>query len=75
MRSQCDPNVRAWAESTIGNRHRISVLSLGEIRKGIEILRRKAPEQCPAFERWLATFDQEYGRRDIIPITDKGRPR
>lgn len=67
---RCDPNVKAWAESTIGKRHCISVLSLGEIRKGIELLRRKAPDQCAAFERWLATLEQEYGKRDIIPITD-----
>ena len=66
---RCDPNVFKWAQSTQNDRHCISVLSLGEIRKGIEILRRKSPQQCPAFENWLFTLQTEY-EADILPITD-----
>ncbi len=62
------PGVRAWAASTVGERHCLSVLSLGEIRKGIEILRRKAPDQCAAFERWLARLESDY-EHDIFPIS------
>lgn len=65
---RCDPKVRAWAASTLGERHCVSVLSLGEIRKGIEILRRKAPDQCPVFERWLARLELDY-ERDLLPIS------
>jgi predicted nucleic acid-binding protein len=61
------PGVRAWAASTAGERHFISVLSLGEIRKGIEILRRKSPDQCAAFERWIARLKQDY-EQDILPV-------
>ena len=61
------PGVRAWAASTAGERHFISVLSLGEIRKGIEILRRKSPDQCAAFERWIARLVQDYDQ-DILPV-------
>jgi len=68
--SRCDAKVKAWALSTVGERHCISVLSLGEIRKGIEILRRKAPDQCASFERWLALLDRDYGDKDIIPIAE-----
>lgn len=67
--SRCDERVRAWAVSVQSERHCISVLSLGEIRKGIEILRRKAPDQCPAFERWLCTIQVEYAG-DILPVTE-----
>ncbi len=56
----CDPKVRAWALSTTHAQHWISVLSLGEIRKGIELLRKKSPAQCPAFERWIATVEANY---------------
>lgn len=65
----CDSRVRQWARSTIGERHCISVLSLGEIRKGIEVLRRRSPDQCPAFERWLARLQVDYDE-DIFPITE-----
>jgi len=65
---RCDEGVRKWAASTRGERHCISVLSLGEIRKGIEILRRKAPDQCPTFERWLSRLETDY-ERDLLPLT------
>jgi len=42
---------------------------LGEIRKGIEILRRKAPDQCPVFEQWLSMIQAEYSR-EILPVTE-----
>lgn len=67
--TSCHPAVRAWAESTADQSHFISVLSLGEIRKGIEILRRKSPEQCPAFEAWLARLCAAY-ENSILPVTD-----
>ena len=66
---RCDPKVAEWAQSTAADRHCISVLSLGEIRKGIENLRRKSPQQCPAFENWLLTLQTEY-EADILAITD-----
>ncbi len=65
---RCHPRVRSWAQSTQHDRHCISVLSLGEIRKGVEILRRRSPEQCPAFEDWLARLQLEY-EADILPIS------
>ncbi len=68
--SRCDKHVRAWARSVVGERHCISVLSLGEIRKGIEILRRKAPDQCPAFERWLERLQEDFDQ-DILPLSEE----
>ena len=64
----CDPKVMKWAKSTKGERHCISILSLGEIRRGIETLRRKAPDQCPAFEIWLDRLQANYAD-DILPIS------
>lgn len=66
---RCDSHVQEWAQATAKVRHYISVLSLGEIRKGIEILRRRAPKQCPAYEKWLLSLETEY-EADILPITD-----
>jgi hypothetical protein len=67
---RCDARVSAWAASVRGERHCLSVLSLGEIRKGIERLRRHDPERCAVFEEWLAKLMADYDT-DIIPITDQ----
>lgn len=66
---RCDPGVARWARATVSDRHCLSVLSLGEIRKGIEILRRKAPDQCPALEAWLEALRTNYAA-DILPVSD-----
>jgi predicted nucleic acid-binding protein len=64
-----DQRVRVWAEAVGGERHFLSVLSLGEIRKGIERLRRKTPEQCEAFEQWLERLSVDYAD-DILEVND-----
>lgn len=47
--NRCDENVRHWATNSAADRHWISVLSLGDIRRGIELLRRKSPKQGRVF--------------------------
>jgi predicted nucleic acid-binding protein len=67
-----DERVRAWAKSVSGERHFVSVLSLGEIRKGIERLRRTTPEKCAVFEQWLGRLAADYGG-DILELTRSSR--
>ena len=64
-----DERVRAWAKSVSGERHFVSVLSLGEIRKGIERLRRTTPEKCAVFEQWLGRLAADYAG-DILEVND-----
>jgi predicted nucleic acid-binding protein len=64
-----DKCVRAWASDVKSERHYVSVLSLGEIRKGIERLRRTAPERCEVFEEWLELLTVEYAG-DILDVTN-----
>jgi len=59
----------SWARATVSDRYCISVLSLGEIRKGIELLRKKSPEPCLAFENWITTLRTEY-EVDILTVTN-----
>ena len=66
---RCDANVRMWAERIPASQLWISVLSLGEIRKGIESLRRKDAPQCVVLERWLVMVEQEFENR-ILPVTE-----
>ncbi|MGB1130980.1 MAG: type II toxin-antitoxin system VapC family toxin [Haloferula sp.] len=66
--SKADPAVIKWAESTAKDRHHLSVLTLGEIRKGIETLRRRAADQAQVFDAWLVRLRNDYAD-DILPIT------
>ena len=63
-----DPNVRAWLASVRGAELYLSVLVVGEVRQGIERLRRRDPRQATIFEAWLATLRRDYADR-ILPVT------
>ncbi len=41
------------------------MLSLGEIRKGIELLRKKSPEKCAPLENWLEKLHSDYANCTI----------
>ncbi len=45
----------------------ISVLSCGEIRKGIELLRARDPRTANVLERWLAGLERDFAAR-ILPV-------
>jgi len=63
--ARCDSKVANWAAKESGEAHYISVLSLGEIRKGIELLRRKSPDNCEALEAWLQKLNANYANCTI----------
>ena len=62
------PNVRAWFGSVRGIDLYLSVLVIGEIRQGIERLRRRDASQADVYEAWLAMLRRDYADR-ILPIT------
>jgi toxin FitB len=66
--SRCDPNVSKWAAAESTQAHYISVLSLGEICKSIELLRKKSSEKCVPLENWLEKLHSDYANC-IIAIT------
>ena len=63
-----NPNVRAWLAETRGTDLYLSVLVVGEIRQGIERLRRRDPTQAAVYEAWLTTLRRQYADR-VLPIT------
>jgi predicted nucleic acid-binding protein len=65
--SRCDRNVAAWYASIDDGELYLSVLVLGEIRKGIEIARRRDPAKATALEVWLNDVDAAFGER-ILPV-------
>jgi toxin FitB len=56
-----DPNVAAWYDSVPGSQLFVSVLTLGEIRLGVERARRKDPGKAAALETWLGRLEASYG--------------
>lgn len=64
---RCDPNVARWYESLDDDDLYLSVLVLGEIRKGIERLRPRDPDQAAALEAWLAAVKTAFDGR-IFPV-------
>jgi predicted nucleic acid-binding protein len=63
-----DPKVRAWFASVPDPDLYLSVLVIGEIRQGVERLRRRDPAQASVFDEWLSTLLKEYADR-IVPVT------
>jgi len=66
---RCDPKVSDWYASIGDDSLYLSVLVVGEIRKGIELARTKDPAQARALEKWLAAVIAAFGDR-ILPIDD-----
>jgi predicted nucleic acid-binding protein len=59
----CDPHVAMWYDSIDEESIYVSVLVLGEIRKGIERARSTNPGQARALEKWLSTLSQSFANR------------
>jgi predicted nucleic acid-binding protein len=64
---RCDPNVASWYEKIEDVSLYLSVLEIGEIRKGIERIRPKDSVQAAAIESWLVAVDKAFGER-ILPV-------
>ena len=58
-----DANVAAWADEVADADLYLSVLTLGEIRKGIERLRRRDPDRADVFAVWLEQLRENFGDR------------
>ncbi len=65
--SGCNPNVANWYEKIEDASLYLSVLVLGEIRKGIERTRPKDNAKANALETWLVAVDKAFGER-ILPV-------
>ncbi|HXY78228.1 MAG TPA: type II toxin-antitoxin system VapC family toxin, partial [Candidatus Acidoferrales bacterium] len=65
--SRCNPRVAAWYKAIEDDQLYLSVIVLGEIRQGIERVRRRDPHQAAAIEKWLAGVIDAFGAR-ILPV-------
>jgi predicted nucleic acid-binding protein len=63
-----DKGLMAWFGSVSSEQLYLSVLVLGEIRKGIERIRSPDPGQARALDRWLVRVQTLYADR-LLPVT------
>jgi len=64
---RCDPGVAEWFAQVPAEEVYLSALSLGEIRKGIESIRRRDEASAEILDRWLRELAVAYAGR-ILPV-------
>ncbi len=62
---RCNPQVRAWIAGADDEDLQLSVLTIGELRRGIESIRRRDPQAAAALEAWFQQVVTEYHDRII----------
>jgi toxin FitB len=62
-----EPKVLRWLESSAPDALYVSVLTLGEVAKGIELRHRRDPAAAAALERWLNGLGERFSDR-IVPV-------
>lgn len=62
-----DEGVMCWISSVPAGDLYVSVLVVGEVRRGIERLKRRDPDQAEAYEAWLGTILRDYADR-LLPV-------
>jgi toxin FitB len=65
--TRADANVRRWFEGVEENAIFLSVLVTGEIRRGIEGIRKRDPRAASALERWLDNLMRAHADR-VLPV-------
>lgn len=65
--ARCDANVAAWYASIDDADLYLSVLVLGEIRRGVELARVRDLPKAKALDAWLGSVRTTFGER-ILPI-------
>jgi hypothetical protein len=64
---RADPDVAAWFAGLADEEVFLSALTLGEIRRGIESIRRRDPKSAAALESWLGRIADQHRNR-ILPV-------
>lgn len=62
-----DEGVKRWISSAPAADLYLSVLVVGEVRRGIERLKRRDPRQAEVYEVWLTTVLSDYADR-VLPV-------
>jgi hypothetical protein len=68
--ARASSRVRAWLEGVDSDEIHLSVLVVGELRRGIERIRARDARQAAALERWLSTVVRTHAER-ILPVDSR----
>ena len=71
---RCDRRVAHWYASIEDSDLFLSVLVLGEIRRGVELARRNDSAKADALGKWLQLVEETFGPR-ILPVDAAVEPR
>jgi predicted nucleic acid-binding protein len=66
---RCDPRVASWFAALSADEVFLSVLVVGEIRRGIEQIHRRDPRSARVLETWLRRLVAEHADR-ILPVDE-----
>ncbi len=66
LRRARNPQVSAWADTVDDADLHLSVMTLGEIRTGIDRLRGRDGDQADAFARWLSELRVHFADRILM---------
>lgn len=64
---RADANAKAWFEGLGDEEIFVSVLTIGEIRRGIENVRRRDPDSAASLDSWLSRLGEAHRDR-ILPV-------
>ncbi len=65
--ARCNHSVASWFEALSPDQIFLSVLAIGELRRGIELIRRRDTAGAEALEVWLDGLIRDHGER-ILPV-------
>ncbi len=65
-----DQGVKRWIETQTSDDLWLSVLVVGELLRGVELVRRRDPLSAAALDQWLDRLNDEYEDR-ILPVTSQ----
>lgn len=68
--ARADANVRAWFRDVDPSELYLSVLVIGEIRRGIESIRRRDPDSARALDGWFARVVHDHADRVLAVSFD-----
>lgn len=63
---RADRGVREWFAATADGDLFTSALVLGEIRRGVELVRRRDPSGAAALEQWLLRMSETFADRVLV---------
>lgn len=64
---RANPRVLDWFNEVGDEEIHLSVLAIGELRRGVESVRRRDPVQAAALERWVSRLVSHHAER-IVPV-------